>query len=70
MEHIQDLINFLLVIIPVGGALRIMYCLAASNANEDEAASYKIRVKHIVMFVVLAETISGLLKIVLSYFGR
>ena len=70
MEHIQSLINFLLVIIPVGGSLRIMYCLAARNANEDEAASYKVRIKNLGVFIVFAETITGLLKGILSYFGR
>lgn len=70
MEHIQGLINFLLGLIPVGGAFRIMYCLAARNANEDEAASYKVRIKHVGIFIVFAETITGLLKVVLSYFGR
>lgn len=70
MEHIQGLINFLLIIIPVGGSLRIMYCFAARNANEDEAASYKVRAKHVVIFIIFAETITGLLNVVLSYFGR
>lgn len=68
MSEIQDLISFLQILIPTGVTLRTIYCCAAVHANDEEEKSYKARIKNALVFVVLAETISGLLKVVIGYF--
>lgn len=68
MSEIQDLITFLQVLIPAGVILRTIYCCAAVYANDEEEKSYKARIKNALVFVVLAETISGLLKVIIGYF--
>lgn len=69
MEKIQDFINFFLVIIPIAGAVRGMYCLIAMSADTDEDKSYKIRLRNLLIFVILAESITSIVKLVFSYFG-
>lgn len=68
MEQIQQLITFMLVIIPVGAAVRIGYCLIVLSMDSEEERSYKVRIRNVIVFTVLAETIAGLLKVVLNYF--
>lgn len=69
MEKINQMIAFLQVVIPLGGAARIIYCLAAMSADEDGQASYKKRIRNILVFIVLAECASGFLRMVARYYG-
>lgn len=68
MSKIQDLITFLQVLIPSGVVARVIYCCAAMHANDDEMKSYKARIINALVFIILAETISGLLKVIIGYF--
>lgn len=68
MEDIQLLITFLLILIPLGGGARIVYCLTVMAADSDEEKTYKVRIRNVLVFVALAECVAGLLKAVLSYF--
>lgn len=69
MEKINQMIAFLQMVIPLGGAARIIYCLAAMSADEDGQASYKKRIRNILVFIVLAECASGFLRMVARYYG-
>lgn len=68
MEQIQQLITFMLIIIPAGAAARIGYCLVVLAMDSEEERSYKVRIRNVIIFTVLAETIAGLLKVILNYF--
>lgn len=68
MEEIQSLITYMLFIIPLGAVARIVYCLFMLSMDTDEEKSYKVRIRNVMVFTVLAECITGLLKVVLSYF--
>ncbi len=65
---INELILYLQILIGVGGSVRIAYCLIAMNANKDEADMYKKRGKHTLAFVVISVCITGLMRLVMSYF--
>lgn len=68
MNEIQMLIFALQALIAVGAAARIGYCFAMINANEEEDPKvYKVRIRNVVVFAVLAETIGGILQIVQNY---
>lgn len=68
METIQDLINLLLILIPAGGAVRIILCLIYMSSEED-TKSYKKRIRNVLVFTVLAESVTGIISLVASYFG-
>lgn len=68
MDQLNDLISFLLLLIPIGGAMRIAACLVYMNLEED-SAQYKKRIKHVFYFIVLAECFTGIFKAVVSYYG-
>jgi hypothetical protein len=69
MEQINQIITWFLVIIPLGGTARILYCLAAISTDMDARDVYQKRIKHVLMFVAISECVSGLLKIVAGYYG-
>jgi len=68
VDKIKDLIAFLQVLIPIGAAGRIMYCLGVMQVDSDEEQSFKTRSRNVLIFVILAETIGGLVQVVISYF--
>lgn len=69
MEKINQMITFLQVIIPLGGAARIVYCLAVMSMDGEEQSSYKKRIRNILVFIVLAECASGFLRMAAHYYG-
>ncbi|MEM5780049.1 MAG: hypothetical protein AAGU02_02750 [Lawsonibacter sp.] len=69
METIDQMISWLLVFIPLGGTARILYCLAAMSADSDARDSFQKRIKNILIFIVVAEILSGLLKLIAHYYG-
>jgi len=68
MDTIQDLIVFFLIIIPIGAGMRIAACLSYMQMDEDRA-TYKKRIRNVLIFLVLAESISGTFYAVLGYYG-
>lgn len=68
MDTINDAITFFLIIIPIGAAARIGYCLIARAANPDDSDSYKVRIRNVLFFCVAAECIVGLIDLFKSYF--
>ena len=69
MGEISQLIAYLQILIPIGAAARTTYCCIVMYMNEEEKGSYKARIRNALIFAVLAETISGLLRIIIpSYF--
>lgn len=68
MKQIQELIALLQKIIALGAVARGIYCVMAIIGNVEEEQSYRTRIKHLLIFVVLAETIGGIVQLVLGYF--
>ena len=68
MDHIKVLINILQLLILAGGGARIVYCLVLAPVDDEEEKSYKVRIRNILVFVVLSETIVGLLRWAGQYF--
>lgn len=71
METLQSFMTFLLILVPLGAALRIVLCLGYMSAcqEEHEAAAYKKKALNALKYAVLAEGVSAILTIVINYFG-
>lgn len=68
MDDILSVIVLFQILIPIGGGMRIVACLIYMSAAEDPT-SYKNRIRNVLVFIVLAECITSILHVVLSYFG-
>lgn len=68
MNEIQMLITLLQILIGAGAGARIVYCYIMINVDgEEDAKVYKVRIRNVLVFAVLAETIGGILQIVQNY---
>lgn len=68
MDELLSLISLFQILIPIGGAMRIILC-AIYMAMEEDPTPYKKRIKNVLIFIVLSECIGSLFHVVLSYFG-
>ena len=68
MDRLTEMADAFLLLIRVGSVLRVVYCLIYIGADEEQASSYKRRLKHTVVFYILAESIWQIKEIVLSYY--
>lgn len=69
MDHIKALIQILLVVIPIGAAARVAYCLIVINMDGDEEQSYRKRIRNALVFMAIAEAgMGGLLGWAASFF--
>ena len=66
---IQELINAILVIIPLGGAARIIFCGVSMMQNDEKRPEMKRRIINVLLFIVFAEAAAGIIDIVYHYFG-
>lgn len=70
MQQVSQLITVLLILLPLAAAARIVYCLIAmSTDHSDDSSSYKRRIRNILIFLILAESIMGLIKVISGYFS-
>lgn len=69
MAQIQELIVFLQVLVAIGAGYRGVQCAILLSNSDDDAPSVKKRLRNLLIFTVLAETISGFINVILSYFG-
>lgn len=68
-DKIQDLISVLLVLIPLGAAVRATWILSAmTHAEDGERPGLKRQLKNLLAFVVIAETATGVISLLSSYF--
>ena len=57
----------ILIMINSGAALRVILILIHNVHAEEDRASYKKKMKNLVFFVILANTITGIAATILSY---
>jgi len=68
MDSLNEMIDYLLILIPIGALARIVYCCCAMAADSDEDKSYKVRIRNTLVFTALAEGIMGFINLIISYF--
>ena len=69
MQQVSQLITVLLILLPLAAAARIVYCLIAMSTDHSDDGSYKLRIRNILIFLILAESIMGLIKVISGYFS-
>lgn len=68
MDRLTEMADSFLLLIRIGAVLRVVYCFIYIAVDEEQAASYKRRLKHTVVFYILAESIWQIKEIVISYY--
>lgn len=68
MEQINELITLLLILIPAGGGVRILYCLISISGDEPSEDGMRRKIKHVLWFIVIAECLMGFVKVLMEYF--
>ncbi len=68
MAELREVILWLLLILPLGVAARVLYCLCCIPMDSENEATNKRRIKNALIFFVFAECITGLLAVVAGYF--
>ncbi len=68
METIQDIITFMLILIPLAGIARGVACVVYMLAEEDPAP-YKKRLRNVIIYTAVAECVTGLFGLMVSYLG-
>ncbi|WP_129721369.1 mercury transporter [Xylanivirga thermophila] len=70
MHILKELSNAFVWLIRIGTATRISYCYVKMiNNDAEEAGVYKKRIRNVLVFYVLAESIWQLKDIAMYYFG-
>lgn len=67
-QTMRQLVQVLHVLIPIGVGGRIIYCLCHIPLEEENAQTYKTRIRNAFIFLILSETVLGLAAIVEDYF--
>ncbi|MDR0853332.1 MAG: hypothetical protein LBN34_03080 [Clostridiales Family XIII bacterium] len=68
MIEINNITRWILMLVAVGCTIRIVTCALQMAADPDEASTYKKRIKHAIMFAIIAVTAFGIKTAVVSYF--
>lgn len=69
MDDLKDLILFLQIMIPLGAAARIAACNTYASMDNENKDSYKKKIRNLIIFVVLSETIGAIYSAAMGYFG-
>lgn len=64
---IGEAILYMTILINAGASVRLIIIMIHAVHSEDDRSSYKAKVKNLLIFVVIANTISGLMTTFLSY---
>ena len=68
MTTIKGFTTLMLILVPIGATVRITLCLIYAAAAEDPA-SYKKKAINALVYAILAETVTGIIRVVTLYFG-
>lgn len=63
-------INLFYILIPVGTAIRIVYCFIVMMTNEDEVGTMKKRIRNALVYSAIAFSAVEIIKVVVDYFPK
>lgn len=64
----RQLLHVLMILLPIGTGVRVAICLIQINSDPEQEATYRRRIRNVLIFFILAQTLLGLLAIVEDYF--
>ena len=65
---VDDISKAVMLIIRLGVAARLIYCLIRLGAADEDGAQYKKRAKNTVIFYIIAESIWSIKDMILWYY--
>lgn len=68
MDKLKELADIFIWFIRIGSTTRVSYCFLKMIGNDEEMTSYKRRIKNVIVFHILAESVWVLKDIVVYYF--
>ncbi len=68
MATIRSFTMLMLILVPIGTTARVALCLMYAS-TADDPAHYKKKAFNAIVYAVLAETITGVIRVVSMYFG-
>ena len=69
MQYIDDISKAVIILIRVGAACRVIFCLIRMMTAEEEAAQYKKRIRNTIVFYIIAELAFVLKDLIIHYFS-
>ena len=69
MDLLKQMADTCVLLIRVGAAFRVVYCIIRLGMNEEEAGMYKKRARNVVIFYIIAECIWQIKELILGYYG-
>ena len=69
MSLVTDISKVLIWLIRAGAVFRVVYCCFRLITNEEEAQSFKSRIKNVLVFYIIAECIFQIKDLVITYFS-
>lgn len=68
MKGLRSIITVILILNPLAGAARGIYCAIKMQMDAEHTSLYKHRLINMLIYVAVAETITALLSMVHSYY--
>lgn len=68
MDYVQSILRWLLYILPAAVGARCAYCLCLMTTDREQEAIYRRRIRNALIFLVIAESVDGLIHILVSYY--
>lgn len=68
MNILNEIIDTLIMLIPIGSGLRLVICFLKIKCNPDEKEIYKKRIKNTLKFTVLAACVVEISNLIISYY--
>lgn len=65
---LSEIITMFQILIPIGAGARITACVFTMSMDSDSTASLRPRIRNALIFTVLAECITGMIKLFASYY--
>jgi len=69
MDIVDQLAVAFITLIRSGSALRIIYCFITMAGDEDQAVTYKKRIKNTLMFYIMAESVYVIRDLAMHYYS-
>jgi hypothetical protein len=69
MDIVDQLAVAFITLIRSGSALRIIYCFITMAGDEDQAVTYKKRIKNTLMFYIMAESVYVIKDLAMHYYS-
>lgn len=69
MDIINELALAFILLIRSGSVLRIIYCFIGIASDEEQAVTYKKRIKNTIVFYIMAESVYVIRDIAFHYYS-